>query len=65
KYLTPLQRHTVTVESTSALTAAHKELQTRRDEFSITAIEKITADRQSFLLSDLDRNWWEIANLNS
>jgi hypothetical protein len=38
-------------------------LQTRRDEFGITAIEKIkdTADGQSFLLSDLDRNWWEIA----
>jgi hypothetical protein len=53
----------VTVESTSALTAAHKELRARREEFSITAIEKIrdTADGQSFLLSDLDRNWWEIA----
>jgi hypothetical protein len=63
KYLTALQRHTLTVESLSALADAHKELQTRRDEFDITAIETIrdTADGQSFLLSDLDRNWWEIA----
>jgi catechol 2,3-dioxygenase-like lactoylglutathione lyase family enzyme len=63
KYLTALQRHTVTVESPSALADAHKELQTRCDEFGITAIEAIqdTADGQSFLLSDLDHNWWEIA----
>ena len=47
------------------LADAHKELQTRRDEFDITAIEKIrdTADGHSFLLDDLDRNWWEIAHL--
>jgi hypothetical protein len=67
KYLTARQRHTVTVESLSALADAHKELQTRCDEFGITTIEKITdtVDGQSFLLSDLDRNWWEIAHLNS
>ena len=67
KHLTALQRHTVTVESRSALTDAHKELQSRSEEFRITAIEGIrdTADGQSFLLSDLDRNWWEIAYLNN
>jgi catechol 2,3-dioxygenase-like lactoylglutathione lyase family enzyme len=67
KYLTALQRHTVTVESRSALTDAHKELQSRSEEFRITAVEGIrdTADGQSFLLSDLDRNWWEIAYLNN
>jgi catechol 2,3-dioxygenase-like lactoylglutathione lyase family enzyme len=67
KYLTQLQRHTVTVESPSALAAAHEELQARRNEFAITEIEemKSIADGQSFLLSDRDRNWWEIANLNN
>jgi catechol 2,3-dioxygenase-like lactoylglutathione lyase family enzyme len=67
KSLTALQRHTVTVESPAALADAHKELLTRRDEFGITAIEKIkdTANGQSFLLSDLDRNWWEIAYLEN
>jgi hypothetical protein len=42
-------------------------LQARRAEFGITAIEEIKeiVDGQSFLLSDLDRNWWEIAWLKS
>ena len=59
----PLQRYTVTVASSSELAVAHKELQDRRDEFGITAIDAIkdTTDGQSFLLNDLDRNWWEIA----
>jgi hypothetical protein len=67
KYLTPLQRHTVTMESASALADAHKELQAHCHEFGITAIESIKdmADGQSFLLSDLDRNWWEIAYLKN
>jgi len=66
-YLTPLQRHTLTVESPAALAEAHRELQARRAEFGITAIEEIKeiVDGQSFLLSDLDRNWWEIAWLKS
>jgi hypothetical protein len=35
----------------------------RREEFGITAIEAVeeTATGASFLLCDLDRNWWEIA----
>ena len=67
KYLTPLQRHTVTVQSLSALIEAHKELQIRREEFGITSIDAIKeiTDGQSFLLSDLDRNWWEIAWLDN
>ena len=62
-YLTPLQRYTVAVESPSALGAAHDELQDRRDEFGTTAIAAIAENPggRSFLLSDLDRNWWEIA----
>lgn len=67
RYLTALQRHTVSVESTSAVVEAHRELQARGIEFGITAIEAITdiADGQSFLLSDLDQNWWEIAYVNN
>jgi hypothetical protein len=67
KYLTALQRHTVTVESPAALANAHKELEARCHEFGIMAIEatKDTPDGQSFLLSDLDRNWWEIAYLKN
>jgi catechol 2,3-dioxygenase-like lactoylglutathione lyase family enzyme len=67
KYLTPLQRHTVTVQSPAALAEAHRELQARRAEFGIMTIEGIKeiVDGQSFLLSDLDRNWWELAWLKS
>jgi len=67
KYLTPLQRYTVTVDSPEALAEARAELQKRRAEFGITAIEEIEAlvGGESFLLSDLNRNWWEIAYLKS
>jgi catechol 2,3-dioxygenase-like lactoylglutathione lyase family enzyme len=67
KYLTPLQRYTVSVESPNALAAARDELENRRYEFGIAAIEEIKeiAGGQSFLLSDLNRNWWEIAYLTN
>ena len=63
KYLTPLQRYTVTVQTTGSLAKSYREFHERRADFGITAIETIkeTQDGQSFLLSDLDRNWWEIA----
>jgi catechol 2,3-dioxygenase-like lactoylglutathione lyase family enzyme len=67
KYLTPLQRHTVTVESAAVFVEAHQELQARQAEFGITAIGAIQeiTDGQSFLVSDIDRNWWEIAYLTN
>jgi catechol 2,3-dioxygenase-like lactoylglutathione lyase family enzyme len=67
KYLTPLQRYTVSVESPSALASARDELRSRSADFGITAIEDIkeTATGQSFLLSDLNRNWWEVACLRN
>ena len=39
----------------------------RLEEFRITVVEDIqsTSDLESFLLSDLDRNWWEIAYLKN
>jgi catechol 2,3-dioxygenase-like lactoylglutathione lyase family enzyme len=66
-YLTPLQRYTIAVESPSALAATHRELEERASEFGLATIDKIeeTPHGQSFLLSDLDRNWWEIAWLEN
>jgi catechol 2,3-dioxygenase-like lactoylglutathione lyase family enzyme len=66
-YLTPLQRYTVAVESSAVLTEAHRELNERRDEFGLTAIEAVkeTGGGQAFLVCDLDRNWWEVAYLNN
>lgn len=66
-YLTPLQRYTVAVESPAALAEAQRELNERREQFGLTAIEPIEESAQgySFLLADLDRNWWEVAYLNN
>jgi catechol 2,3-dioxygenase-like lactoylglutathione lyase family enzyme len=65
--LTPLQRYTVAVDSPAALAEAHRGLDERRNEFGITAIEKIKeiSGGESFLIGDLDRNWWEIAYLKN
>jgi len=62
-YLTPLQRYTVAVESSAALAEAHRELSERCEEFGVTSMEPIreTFYGESFLVSDRDRNWWEIA----
>lgn len=62
-FLTPLQRYTVAVESPAALNAAHREFKERRGEFGLATLEEIKPSPAgaSFLLCDLDRNWWEIA----
>jgi len=67
KYLTPWQRYTVTVPSTASLANAHERFDRCRAEFGITALEEIQEIEvgQSFLVADLDRNWWEIAYLRN
>jgi catechol 2,3-dioxygenase-like lactoylglutathione lyase family enzyme len=62
KLLTPFQRYTITVESTEAVAEAHRWLSDRSDELGVTELADIqeTSDAVSFLLSDPDRNWWEI-----
>lgn len=64
-YLTPLQRYTVAVESSTALAEAQREMNERREEFGAQTIEPIKEipGGHSFLICDLDRNWWEIASL--
>lgn len=66
-YLSPLQRYTVAVESSAALAEAHRELSERSEEFGMTAMEPVkeTSYGESFLISDLDRNWWEIAYMRN
>ena len=62
KYLGPLQRFTIAVASATKLTEARNALRARRDEFGITELAEIQDQPagQSFLLCDLNRNWWEI-----
>jgi catechol 2,3-dioxygenase-like lactoylglutathione lyase family enzyme len=63
KYLGLLQRFTIAVASPEKLAEARASLSARCDEFGITEIGEIqeTADGRSFLLCDLNRNWWEVA----
>ena len=65
RYLTPLQRFTIAVASADKLKEAHKALDARRSDFAITEIGDIqnSEDGQSFLLSDLNKNWSEITAL--
>jgi len=65
RYLTPLQRFTIAVASADKLKEAREALISRRSEFAITEIGDIedTGCGQSFLLNDLNKNWWEIAAL--
>jgi len=62
RYLTPHNRFTLTVATPAEVEAAHRELAARGAAGGITALEAVQRrdGDASFLLSDLDRNWWEI-----
>ena len=62
KYLGPFQRFTIAVESPAKLFEARANLQARREEFSIRELGEIQSGPvgHSFLLCDLNRNWWEL-----
>jgi catechol 2,3-dioxygenase-like lactoylglutathione lyase family enzyme len=62
KYLGPLQRFTIAVASPNKLAEARNALYAKRYEFGITELGEIRErpNGQSFLLCDLNRNWWEI-----
>ncbi|MGZ8443878.1 MAG: VOC family protein [Candidatus Binatia bacterium] len=63
RYLSPLQRFTIAVAAEEKLQETRENLSMRRSEFAITEIGDIqsTQDGRSFLVCDLNRNWWEIA----
>lgn len=62
KYLGVLQRFTIAVKSPAKLAEARAGLDARRGEFGIIDLSEIQSNAagQSFLLCDLNRNWWEI-----
>jgi catechol 2,3-dioxygenase-like lactoylglutathione lyase family enzyme len=64
KLLTPLQRYTITVESAQAVAEAHRWLKACGDEAGVSELGEIqeTSSAVSFLLSDPDRNWWEVSS---
>jgi len=64
KLLTPLQRYTVTVESSSEVAAAHSWLKESGASLGVTELGELEErdGAPAFILSDLDRNWWEITS---
>jgi catechol 2,3-dioxygenase-like lactoylglutathione lyase family enzyme len=64
KLLTPLQRYTLTVESHSDVTAAHGWLKESGASLGVTELGELeeSSGAISFMLSDPDRNWWEVTS---
>jgi len=62
--LTPSQRYTLTVETADAVAETHHWLKECGNELGVTELREIeeTNGSVSFLLSDPDRNWWEISS---
>lgn len=64
RLLTQRQRYTVALESAGAVAEAHRWLTEEGRSLGVTELEEIREEEGivSFLLSDPDRNWWEIAS---
>jgi catechol 2,3-dioxygenase-like lactoylglutathione lyase family enzyme len=62
KYLTPVNRFTLELESAAAVEQAHAEFMRHGAALGVTEIRQLenTANGLSFIFSDLDRNWWEL-----
>jgi len=61
KFLSPANRFTLTLASADAVEKAHAELRSTHGVTEIQPLERLN-ERASFLLADLNRNWWEIAS---
>ena len=60
KHLAPVNRFTLKMESAAAVEAAHRELSGSKSVTEVFELQRKNGGA-SFLFSDLDRNWWEIA----
>lgn len=66
KTFSPNFRFTLTLESRDAVDQAHRSFAASGKEIGVTELGAVTRDgaRAAFLLSDPDKNWWEIASPN-
>lgn len=62
-YLSPLNRFTLQVASAGEVEEAHRSFATSGKSIGVTELEdlRINDGEVSFIFSDLDRNWWEVA----
>ncbi len=63
QYLSPVNRFTLKVASPEEIGNAHHEFASSGKEIGITELGdiRINDGKVSFIFSDLDRNWWEVA----
>jgi catechol 2,3-dioxygenase-like lactoylglutathione lyase family enzyme len=66
KTFSPNFRFTITLESREAVEEAYRRLAVSGKELGVTELRAPTSDGSaaSFLLSDPDRNWWELVSAN-
>lgn len=62
-YLSPSSRFTLAVASAKEVEEAHRRLRASGQQLGVTKLERIEQHGRSisFIFSDLDRNWWEVA----
>src|SRR5438105_11313875 len=60
KHLAPVNRFTVKLQNASSVEEAHRELSSCKSVTEVFELQRKNGGA-SFLFSDLDRNWWEIA----
>lgn len=62
RYLTPLNRFTLTVATPAEVEEAHREFAGTGVQAGISGLEDVRRrdGEVSFMFSDLDRNWWEV-----
>ena len=61
KFLSPANRFTLMLGSTKEVEDAHAELRLARGVTEVQPLQRRNGGGASFLLSDLNRNWWEVA----
>jgi hypothetical protein len=56
------QRFTLAVDSAAAVHDAHRTFMGNHDKWKLSHLEAVTesTDGASFILADLNKNWWEI-----
>ena len=64
RYLAPVNRFTLQLESSAEVEGAHEEFKRGGKRLGITEVRPLVKaeERVSFLFSDLDCNWWELAS---
>ena len=64
EYLRPVNRYTLKVASPGAVAQAHREFADGGRQIGITELRNIEEQngQVSFILGDLDKNWWEISS---